>query len=89
MYLVLEKLIKILFQFFKFGLINVHRGIINKYRGLDSDLWAIYHKDLDNIGVTIHKVDENLDTGKRNRSKKIKNYKKKIKIYQLKFYNKL
>lgn len=46
------------------GLINVHRGIAEQYRGLDSDLWAIYHGDYENIGVTIHFVDEDLDTGK-------------------------
>ena len=45
------------------GLINVHRGIAEKYRGLDSDLWAIYHKDYNNLGVTIHRVDNDLDTG--------------------------
>jgi methionyl-tRNA formyltransferase len=45
------------------GLINVHRGISQAYRGLDSDLWAIYHGDYDNLGVTIHRVDESLDTG--------------------------
>jgi methionyl-tRNA formyltransferase len=47
----------------RLGMINVHRGIIQKYRGLDSDLWAILNQDFDNIGVTIHTVDENLDTG--------------------------
>jgi folate-dependent phosphoribosylglycinamide formyltransferase PurN len=45
------------------GLINVHRGIAELYRGLDSDLWAIYHNDYAALGVTIHRVDENLDTG--------------------------
>ena len=50
-------------RIFKHGLINVHRGMIEKYRGLDSDLWAIYHDDYENIGVTIHMVDEGLDTG--------------------------
>ncbi len=48
---------------FKTGLINVHRGIAQEYRGLDSDLWAIYHKDFKNIGVTIHFIDNRLDTG--------------------------
>ena len=48
---------------FRYGIINVHRGIIEKYRGLDSDLWAIYHKDLKNIGVTIHFINANLDKG--------------------------
>lgn len=48
---------------FKDGLINVHRGIAQEYRGLDSDLWAIYHGDYGNLGVTIHRVDPALDTG--------------------------
>lgn len=48
---------------FRCGLINVHRGISGAYRGLDSDLWAIYHGDYRNIGVTVHRVDETLDTG--------------------------
>lgn len=47
----------------KVGILNVHRGIVPNYRGLDSNLWAIYFGDFDNIGVTIHFVDENLDTG--------------------------
>lgn len=48
---------------FRDGLYNIHRGIPQKYRGLDSELWAIYHGDLENIGVTLHKVDLELDTG--------------------------
>ncbi len=48
---------------FRHGLINVHRGIAQAYRGLDSDLWAIYHGDYANLGVTIHRVEEALDTG--------------------------
>jgi methionyl-tRNA formyltransferase len=48
---------------FKDGLLNVHRGIPENYRGLDSELWPIYHRDWNGLGVTIHMVDENLDTG--------------------------
>ena len=48
---------------FKDGLINVHRGIIDKYRGLDSDLWAYYHKDFKNIGTTIHYINTGIDKG--------------------------
>jgi methionyl-tRNA formyltransferase len=48
---------------FRHGLINVHRGISQAYRGLDSDLWAIYHGDYGNLGVTIHRVEPTLDTG--------------------------
>lgn len=45
------------------GLLNVHRGIAHKYRGLDSDLWTIYHRDYAELGVTVHKVESELDTG--------------------------
>lgn len=48
---------------FRHGLVNVHRGISQAYRGLDSDLWAIYHGDYGNLGVTIHRVDGEVDTG--------------------------
>jgi methionyl-tRNA formyltransferase len=47
----------------RWGCVNVHRGISQHYRGLDSELWAIYRNDFENVGVTIHYVDENLDTG--------------------------
>lgn len=43
--------------------VNVHMGIATEYRGLDTNLWAIYHKDFANIGVTLHQVNEELDTG--------------------------
>lgn len=46
-----------------FGTINVHRGLAQYYRGLDSDLWAIFDQRFDRIGVTIHYVDTGLDTG--------------------------
>lgn len=45
------------------GLLNVHRGIAHKYRGLDSDLWTIYHRDYGELGVTVHRVESELDTG--------------------------
>ena len=43
--------------------LNVHRGYITEYRGLDSDLWALYNKEFDKIGVTIHYLNERLDAG--------------------------
>ncbi len=48
---------------FSDGLVNVHRGIAQEYRGLDSELWAIYHNDWDGIGVTLHLMDADLDSG--------------------------
>jgi methionyl-tRNA formyltransferase len=43
--------------------INFHGGNPEYYRGLDSHLWAMYHKDFENIVVTMHHVDSSLDTG--------------------------
>ena len=52
-----------LIKLFGDNIINVHRGIAEEYRGLDSDLWALYHEDYKNVGVTIHKVITELDKG--------------------------
>ena len=66
-------------------LINVHRGIIQEYRGLDSDLWAIYHNDFGDIGTTIHLVEKQLDAGPViNQGRILIN--KDMKIYQLRYY---
>ena len=73
---------------FKDGLINVHRGIAQKYRGLDSDLWAIYHQDYKSIGVTIHLVEEKLDTGAIIYQKEMKLI-KNMKIFQIRYYTTL
>jgi methionyl-tRNA formyltransferase/peptidoglycan/xylan/chitin deacetylase (PgdA/CDA1 family) len=69
----------------KAGLINVHRGISEKYRGLDSDLWAIHHDDIDHIGVTIHKVAEELDTGDICRSAALPNV-RSLRTHQLRYF---
>lgn len=43
--------------------INIHTGLTQHYRGVDSTLWAIYNNDLKNIGYTIHQIDAGIDTG--------------------------
>ncbi|MBR3909085.1 MAG: formyl transferase [Clostridia bacterium] len=43
--------------------INMHAGITPKYRGVHGAYWALYNNDIDNMGVTIHLVDEGIDTG--------------------------
>ena len=43
--------------------INVHTGLTQYYRGVDSCKWAIYNNELDKIGVTIHKINSGIDTG--------------------------
>ena len=72
------------FSLFNKGLINVHRGIATEYRGLDSDLWAIYHDDFNNIGVTLHFVDEELDTGDITKVERI-TYTESDKIFHLRY----
>tara|TARA_B100000787_G_C16162273_1_gene282025 strand:- start:541 stop:1254 length:714 start_codon:yes stop_codon:yes gene_type:complete len=67
------------------GLINIHLGNAQEYRGLDTNLWAIYHNDYENVGVTIHLVDTELDTGDVIAFKKVK-LKENIKIHQLRFF---
>ncbi len=73
-----------IFSLFKYGIINVHRGIVNRYRGLDSELWAIYHNDFNNIGVTIHFVEKELDKGGIFKMERIK-FSKSDKIFHLRY----
>ena len=80
-----RKLSSELINNFKDGLLNVHRGMAEEYRGLDSDLWAIYHHDYDNIGVTIHKVIPELDKGSIIAEKRMRVH-KKMKIWQIRYH---
>jgi folate-dependent phosphoribosylglycinamide formyltransferase PurN len=43
--------------------INYHAGVTPKYRGVHGGYWAKAQGDDDNFGVTIHLVDEGIDTG--------------------------
>ena len=43
--------------------INYHAGINPKYRGQHPGYWALAEGDAENAGVTIHLVDEGVDTG--------------------------
>jgi methionyl-tRNA formyltransferase len=42
---------------------NLHGGDPEEYRGLDTHLWAIFHRDFAGLVTTLHRVDEGLDTG--------------------------
>jgi len=44
-------------------LINYHAGITPKYRGVHGGYWALAQEDQANFGVTVHLVDEGIDTG--------------------------
>ncbi len=45
------------------GIINLHGGDPELYRGLDSHMWAIYHRDFKNITATLHRLNEKFDDG--------------------------
>lgn len=52
--------------------INWHIGITPKYRGCQSEFWAIYSNNPDEIGSTIHHLDKGVDTGKIILQKRVK-----------------
>ncbi len=47
----------------KKGILNLHGGDSERYRGLDSHYWTIYHRDFAHLTTTLHVVDETFDTG--------------------------
>jgi methionyl-tRNA formyltransferase len=57
--------------FKKKHIVNLHGGDPEKYRGLDSILWSLYHKDKSGLMTTLHYVDQKFDTGKIIFKKKI------------------
>jgi hypothetical protein len=43
--------------------INYHNGITPKYRGIHGGYWAKVQDDAANFGVTVHLIDQGIDTG--------------------------
>ena len=43
--------------------LNLHTGISPRYRGADCDFWALYNRELNFIGATVHECTANLDGG--------------------------
>tara|TARA_B100001989_G_C24536907_1_gene464976 strand:+ start:108 stop:824 length:717 start_codon:yes stop_codon:yes gene_type:complete len=70
----------------KKSIFNFHGGDTSFYRGLDSHLWSLYHNDLRGLKVTLHEVDNNLDTGKIILKKKL-NLKNTKYLYQVRLLN--
>ena len=58
-----SRLKKIFLKKFKNKIYNFHGGDTSFYRGLDSHLWSLYHNDIRGLKVTLHEIDEKLDTG--------------------------
>ena len=44
------------------GWLNLHCGLIPSYKGVDAIFWALLNEE-NELGVTIHKMDEKFDTG--------------------------
>lgn len=45
------------------GALNIHTGITPEYRSADPIFWALYRNEPDKVGVTVHFVDQGIDTG--------------------------
>lgn len=54
-----------------FGCVNIHHGILPKYRGVFCDLYALHENRP--AGITIHKMDEKIDEGEILYTKQISN----------------
>ena len=46
----------------RLGSINLHKGAVPRYRGMPPGFWEIYNGE-ESAGVTVHFVDDKLDTG--------------------------
>ena len=46
-----------------YGMVNLHGGSPEDYRGLDTHLWAVYHQDFESLVSTLHRVTSELDAG--------------------------
>ena len=47
----------------KIPMVNVHCAVLPYIRGLESDMWSLFRRKWHEIGVTLHFVEEGLDTG--------------------------
>lgn len=45
------------------GSINAHGGLLPWYRGLDTSLWATLQGKPDQMAITLHRIEKDLDTG--------------------------
>ena len=48
----------------KYGIVNLHGGLSPHYRGADCTFWALYNEEPEQVGCTLHFINEGIDTGK-------------------------
>tara|TARA_B100000287_G_scaffold420432_1_gene459800 strand:- start:153 stop:803 length:651 start_codon:yes stop_codon:yes gene_type:complete len=51
------------FNIAKVGCINIHTGLVQYFRGVDSSFWAIYNEQPQAIGATLHFINNTIDAG--------------------------
>jgi len=54
----------IIFNIPRLAALNVHYGVAPLYRGEHTLFWPLYLADYENIGVTLHHIDERIDGGR-------------------------
>jgi len=52
-----------IFSIPKLGCINIHTGLVQYYRGVDSSFWAVNDEKPETIGSTIHFINKTIDAG--------------------------
>ena len=55
----------------RFGVINIHPAFLPDYKGVSPIFWSLLNREK-NVGVTVHYIDEGIDTGKIIYREKIK-----------------
>ena len=54
---------KEIFEIPKRGCINIHTGLVQYHRGVDSPYWALHEGRPETIGATLHYIDSSIDGG--------------------------
>lgn len=47
----------------RWGALNIHTGITQLFRGVDSAFWAVHDERPEGIGATVHMIDDTIDAG--------------------------
>lgn len=48
----------------RLGIANLHGGLSPEYRGADCTFWALYNREPEKVGCTLHWIDQGIDTGR-------------------------
>lgn len=48
----------------RLGIVNLHGGLSPDYRGADCTFWALYNREPEKVGCTLHWIDAGIDTGR-------------------------